>query len=48
MLRDCPIDHRCMTAITADDVFTRAVALLDQAHVVEASVEVGAHAEAAR
>ncbi|HSS21162.1 MAG TPA: lipopolysaccharide heptosyltransferase II [Pyrinomonadaceae bacterium] len=28
MLRDCPIDHRCMTAITPDDVFTRAVALL--------------------
>jgi heptosyltransferase-2 len=30
MLRDCPIDHRCMTAITADEVFARAVALLDQ------------------
>ena len=24
MLRDCPIDHRCMTAITPDDVFERA------------------------
>ncbi|MBA2705599.1 MAG: lipopolysaccharide heptosyltransferase II [Blastocatellia bacterium] len=24
MLRDCPIDHRCMTAITPDDVFARA------------------------
>ncbi|HEX8922922.1 MAG TPA: lipopolysaccharide heptosyltransferase II, partial [Pyrinomonadaceae bacterium] len=24
MLRDCPIDHRCMTAITSDDVFERA------------------------
>jgi heptosyltransferase II len=24
MLRDCPIDHRCMTAITADEVFSRA------------------------
>lgn len=24
MLRDCPIDHRCMTAITADEVFDRA------------------------
>jgi heptosyltransferase-2 len=49
MLRDCPIDHRCMTAITADEVFSRAVALLDQdqAHVV-APVEVEAHAEAAR
>jgi heptosyltransferase-2 len=28
MLRDCPIDHRCMTAITPDDVFERAHALL--------------------
>ena len=24
MLRDCPIDHRCMTAITSDEVFERA------------------------
>ena len=24
MLRDCPIDHRCMTAITPDEVFARA------------------------
>jgi heptosyltransferase-2 len=30
MLRDCPIDHRCMTAITPEDVFTRAVAMLDR------------------
>jgi heptosyltransferase-2 len=28
MLRDCPIDHRCMTAITTDMVFDRAVQLL--------------------
>lgn len=28
MLRDCPIDHRCMTAITPDEVFKRAKALL--------------------
>jgi heptosyltransferase-2 len=28
MLRDCPIDHRCMTAITPDEVFARACALL--------------------
>jgi heptosyltransferase-2 len=28
MLRDCPIDHRCMTAITADDIFDRARRLL--------------------
>jgi heptosyltransferase-2 len=30
MLRDCPIDHRCMTAIEVEEVFARAVALLDQ------------------
>jgi heptosyltransferase-2 len=28
MLRDCPIDHRCMTAITPDEVFERARAIL--------------------
>lgn len=28
MLRDCPIDHRCMTAITPDDVFARARTML--------------------
>ncbi len=28
MLRDCPIDHRCMTAITPAAVFIRATALL--------------------
>jgi heptosyltransferase-2 len=28
MLRDCPIDHRCMTAITPLDVFERARTLL--------------------
>jgi heptosyltransferase-2 len=28
MLRDCPIDHRCMTAITPDEVFSRARELL--------------------
>jgi heptosyltransferase II len=27
MLRDCPIDHRCMTAISPDEVFERAKAL---------------------
>ena len=30
MLRDCPIDHRCMTAITPDEIFTRATALIRQ------------------
>lgn len=28
MLRDCPIDHRCMTAITPDQVFERAQVML--------------------
>ena len=28
MLRDCPIDHRCMTAITPDDVFQHAHQIL--------------------
>jgi heptosyltransferase II len=28
MLRDCPIDHRCMTAITVDEVFEYSHALL--------------------
>lgn len=30
MLRDCPIDHRCMTAITPIDVFERARVLISQ------------------
>jgi hypothetical protein len=29
MLRDCPIDHRCMTAITAEEVCARALAALE-------------------
>lgn len=28
MLRDCPIDHRCMTAITVEEVFGRACAMM--------------------
>jgi heptosyltransferase II len=28
MLRDCPIDHRCMTAITVDEVFEQSHTLL--------------------
>ncbi|HWQ32752.1 MAG TPA: lipopolysaccharide heptosyltransferase II [Blastocatellia bacterium] len=31
MHRDCPIDHRCMTNLTAEDLLRRAVALLHQA-----------------
>ncbi len=34
MLRDCPIDHRCMTAITPDAVFERASAVLSGQCVV--------------
>jgi heptosyltransferase II len=29
MLRDCPIDHRCMRRITANEAFARAAALLE-------------------
>lgn len=37
MLRDCPIDHRCMTRITSDAVLYRAVAMLaeDTAEISE-------------
>lgn len=28
MLRDCPIDHRCMTAISPDEVFSRATQMM--------------------
>ena len=30
MLRECPIDHRCMTAISPDEVFERAAAILER------------------
>jgi heptosyltransferase-2 len=30
MLRDCPIDHRCMTAITADAVYERVRVMLSE------------------
>jgi len=30
MLRDCPIDHRCMTRISADDVFERVRMILSE------------------
>ena len=31
MFRDCPIDHRCMTAITVDEVFEHSEAVLKRA-----------------
>jgi heptosyltransferase II len=34
MLRDCPIDHRCMTAITPEAVFERASILISQPEVI--------------
>jgi heptosyltransferase-2 len=39
MLRDCPIDHRCMTAISPDQIFERARALLSDkpAHACEST-----------
>ncbi len=39
MLRDCPIDHRCMTAITPAEVFARACALMKR-EVIAAEVRV--------
>ena len=33
MLRDCPIDHRCMTAITPEEVFDRARAILSRRQI---------------
>lgn len=36
MLRDCPIDHRCMTAIAAEDVFERAAHALGARRAAEA------------
>jgi heptosyltransferase-2 len=31
MLRDCPIDHRCMTGITPEEVFARAARIIKPA-----------------
>jgi len=43
MLRDCPIDHRCMTAITTEEVVERALAILgsNEFHSVAGKQAVG-------
>jgi heptosyltransferase-2 len=33
MLRDCPIDHRCMTAITPEEVFERGRVMLSKREI---------------
>jgi len=35
MLRDCPIDHRCMTAISPDEVFQRAAEILQMSEKLQ-------------
>lgn len=35
MLRDCPIDHRCMTAVTPEEVFERAARAVEARRKVE-------------
>jgi heptosyltransferase-2 len=40
MLRDCPIDHRCMTAVAPAEVFARSLALLARAGVVREELSV--------
>jgi hypothetical protein len=37
MLRDCPIDHRCMTAVTTEEVFGRSLRALEARRRVEVS-----------
>ena len=37
MLRDCPIDHRCMTAISPDEVFGRVQAMLGDKATIEST-----------
>jgi heptosyltransferase-2 len=40
MLRDCPIDHRCMTAVTAEEVFEKAALALESRRRAGPKVEV--------
>ena len=46
MLRDCPIDHRCMTAVSPGEVFARALALLGRANSPGEPVTAAAKMEA--
>ncbi len=39
MLRDCPIDHRCMTRVSVDEVFARATGVLDAEHDYNGVIE---------
>jgi heptosyltransferase-2 len=43
MLRDCPIDHRCMTAISPDEVFERAQVMLERRTMSDKLKLVGSH-----
>ncbi|MCA1613524.1 MAG: lipopolysaccharide heptosyltransferase II [Acidobacteria bacterium] len=47
MLRDCPIDHRCMTAISPAEVFARSLALLGRAGAEGGPTNVAVRMEAA-
>jgi hypothetical protein len=38
MLRDCPIDHRCMKRVTVETVLAAATARLDQARADAAAI----------
>ncbi len=42
MLRDCPIDHRCMTAISSDEVFERARTILGSSNLPQQAAAGGA------
>jgi heptosyltransferase-2 len=35
MLRDCPIDHRCMTAVSVDELFERAQGILEMSDTLQ-------------
>jgi heptosyltransferase II len=48
MLRDCPIDHRCMTAVSPGEVFARAAAMLARAGAAGGALAVAGREGAAR